>query len=166
MERDTRRSFKRLVPDKSYRKLFLIAVEGHKTESGYFEKLFRKDIIKICCLKDKKHNSPLQVLGRLKKEIKGKSLRKNDEAWVVVDKEDWTEEQLAQLYQWSQQDDRYGFALLHATTILTVTERTIKERCVERYKGKNAKSRIEEANDKLDKSPFTEHEAEYIPILK
>jgi hypothetical protein len=47
----------------------------------------------------------------LKRSLDDNPLRKDDEAWVVVDKDDWTEEQLTQLYQWSQQDDRYGFAL-------------------------------------------------------
>ena len=30
---------------------------------------------------------------------------------MVVDKDQWTNEQLSQLYRWSQQADNYGFAL-------------------------------------------------------
>lgn len=96
---------------KRYRRLFLIAVEGSKTESEYFEKLFAQDIIRIICIKHKNHGAPLQVLERLKKTLQNNVLKENDEAWVVVDRDDWTEEQLTQLYQWSQQDNRYGFAL-------------------------------------------------------
>jgi len=45
--------------------------------------------------------------GYLRKE----SLRKTDEAWIVVDKDDWTDDQLRELLQWSKKSDNYGFAL-------------------------------------------------------
>lgn len=38
-------------------------------------------------------------------------MKKSDEAWLVVDKDQWTEEQLSQLCQWSLKADNYRFAL-------------------------------------------------------
>ena len=38
-------------------------------------------------------------------------LKKSDEAWLVVDKDQWTDEQLSQLHQWSLKAKNYGFAL-------------------------------------------------------
>ncbi|HON44452.1 MAG TPA: RloB family protein [Planctomycetota bacterium] len=95
-----------------YRKIFILAVEGSKTEQEYFE-IFndKKSLIKIDCLKSNKESSPLQVLARMKKRLKKEDLKKSDEAWLVVDKDQWTDEQLSQLYQWSKQSDNYGFAL-------------------------------------------------------
>ena len=43
--------------------------------------------------------------------LKKKSLRKSDEAWLVVDKDDWTEEQINKLYIWSSGARNYGFSL-------------------------------------------------------
>jgi hypothetical protein len=35
----------------------------------------------------------------------------DDEAWLVVDKDKWTDEQLLKLHAWAQARDNYGFAL-------------------------------------------------------
>ena len=43
--------------------------------------------------------------------LEGEALKSSDEAWLVVDKDQWTEEQLTQLHQWSLQRENYGFAL-------------------------------------------------------
>lgn len=107
----TRRTFKRPLGEKPYRRLFLIAVEGYKTEVEYFGKLFPQSIIRVICLKHKTHTSPLQVLARLKQALKIEQLRNEDEAWIVIDKDNWPEEELLKLYEWSQKADNHGFAL-------------------------------------------------------
>jgi hypothetical protein len=57
-----RRQFKRPLGKKSYRKLFVIAVEGAKTEPQYFAMFNnQQSIIRIHCLKGA-HSSPLYVL--------------------------------------------------------------------------------------------------------
>lgn len=43
--------------------------------------------------------------------LESEGLKSSDEAWLVVDKDQWTEEQLRQLHQWSLQQANYGFAL-------------------------------------------------------
>jgi len=47
----------------------------------------------------------------MKKHLKEKGLKKNDEAWLVVDKDDWETEPLLQLFNWSKEKDNYNFAL-------------------------------------------------------
>jgi len=107
-----RRKYQRPVGKRRYRKLFVIAVEGIKTEPQYFS-IFNddKNIINIKCLKKKNFSSPPQVLQRMKKYLKNEGLRGDDEAWLVVDKDEWNDEQLMQLYNWSNNSDNYGFAL-------------------------------------------------------
>ena len=56
-----RRKFQRPLGERRYRKLFIIAVEGFKTEPQYFE-IFNKmnqNIIKINCLKGNHQSSPI-----------------------------------------------------------------------------------------------------------
>ncbi len=43
--------------------------------------------------------------------LRKESLRKTDEAWIVVDKDDWTEDQLRELLQWAKKSENHGFAL-------------------------------------------------------
>jgi len=88
-----RRSFQRPLGERRYKKLFIIAVEGSKTEPQYFD-LFNSQgaIISVKCLKGKHTNSaPLQVLKRMENYLKKEALGKTDEAWLVVDKDAWPE---------------------------------------------------------------------------
>lgn len=108
-----RRSFERRPGERPYRRLFIVAVEGSKTEPQYFA-IFKDDksIIRVNCLKSKNKSSPPQVLKRMEDYLKKESLRKSDEAWLVVDKDGWTDEQLVMLYKWKQSgESKYGFAL-------------------------------------------------------
>lgn len=83
-----------------------------KTEPQYFA-IFRSQepIVKVKCLEGKTKSSPTQVLQRMNAYLHEESLKDYDEAWLVVDKDSWTDEQLTQLHQWSQKRNNYGFAL-------------------------------------------------------
>ncbi|MDO9509305.1 MAG: RloB family protein [Thermovirgaceae bacterium] len=107
-----RRKFQRPLGERRYRKLFVIAVEGVKTEPQYFA-LFndQQSVIQVNCLKGSHDSSPPQVLKRMEDHLRQEELRSSDEAWLVVDKDQWTVEQLAQLHAWAQEHANYGFAL-------------------------------------------------------
>ncbi|MDR1828872.1 MAG: RloB family protein [Methylobacteriaceae bacterium] len=109
-----RRKLRRPLGERPYRKLFLIAVEGVKTERQYFA-VFNQlpPVIRVICPKSGHDSSPPQVLMRKKKHLREKEeeLKSSDEAWLVVDKDEWTDEQLAQLHAWAQTCNNYHFAL-------------------------------------------------------
>ena len=90
----------------------VIATEGTKTEPQYFA-IFksRGPIVKVKCLEGNTKSSPTKVLQRMNVYLHEESLKDYDEAWLVVDKDSWTDKQLTQLYQWSQKQNNYGFAL-------------------------------------------------------
>ncbi len=107
-----RRVFSRPFGERRYRKLFLVAVEGSKTEPQYFAMLNTGNaVIRIECIPGEDASSPSHVLERLKTRIKKNALRKTDEAWLVVDKDDWSDDQLRPLFGWSQEKEQNGFAL-------------------------------------------------------
>jgi len=108
----SRRRFQRPLGDRRYRKIFFIAAEGVKTEPQYFA-LFnnQQSVIHVSCLKGNHDSAPLQVLKRMNTHIKEKGLEKSDEAWLVIDRDQWNEDQLTELHQWSQRAKNYGFAL-------------------------------------------------------
>lgn len=94
-----------------YRKLYVIAAEGAKTEPQYFDLFKYSESISVNFIRGHNESSPLQVLKRMSKCLKDMSLKKTDEAWLVVDKDEWTNEQLSQLHEWSLGKPNYGFAL-------------------------------------------------------
>lgn len=106
------RSFNRPLGERRYRKFFIIATEGSVTEPQYFE-LFNNEhqLVKVSCLKNKNKNAPAQVLTNMKKYLKEAGLKSTDEAWLVVDKDDWSENQLKELHSWAKTNKNYGFAL-------------------------------------------------------
>ncbi|MEA3413457.1 MAG: RloB family protein [Pseudomonadota bacterium] len=107
-----RRRFQRRVGVRRYRRLIVIATEGSKTEPQYFS-LFnnQESVIKAYCLRGRHDSAPPKVLKRMKDYIENSGLQSTDQAWLVVDRDNWTEEQLGQLYHWSEQAENYGFAL-------------------------------------------------------
>lgn len=108
-----KRNFQRPLGERRYRRLFVIAVEGVKTEPQYFS-IFNdseQNIIRIKCPKANNRSSPIQVLKRMKIYLENEDIKKTDEAWLVVDQDEWLENQLQQLFDWSLQKDNYGFAL-------------------------------------------------------
>jgi hypothetical protein len=92
--------------------MFIIATEGAKTEPQYFG-IFNSSnaVVHVHCLKCKTASSPPQVLARMHAHLREEGLKPGDEAWLVVDKDQWTDQQLAELFQWSQGRINYGFAV-------------------------------------------------------
>ncbi len=107
-----RRSFNRPYGERRYKKLFIIATEGQKTEPQYFALLDNShSTVKIKCLLSKSQSAPTQVLRRMNDYLKKEGIKKTDEAWIVVDKDQWTDEQLAELYKWSLRAENLKLAL-------------------------------------------------------
>lgn len=105
-----RRKFRRPLGERRYRKLFVLAVEGIKTEPQYFAHFNDQQVIRVHCLRGNHASSPPQVLKRMKDFLRQEGLKPSDEAWLVVDKDQWTDEQLNQLHAWAQASENHGFA--------------------------------------------------------
>lgn len=107
-----RRNFSRVSGSRRYKRLFVLGVEGSVTEPGYFD-LFNSDetVLKVKCLKSKNDSSPDRVLERLKKYLDENPLRKDDMAWVVIDRDSWEETPIQKVFDWSAEKANRGFAL-------------------------------------------------------
>lgn len=98
---------------RAYRKIFLIAVEGEKAEIDYLN-MFKKDptlMLSIKCLNCKNGAEPQNILEQMQKFLAEIEPLKTDEIWLVADKDQWTYEQLFELYQWTQQCESRHFVL-------------------------------------------------------
>jgi len=110
-----RRSFDRPIRRRSYYKSFIISTEG-KTEEKYFSRLKRivnNPSIHIECLKPDSKSAPQYVLKRLEKDIRKRKLEKDDEAWLVIDRDGWEEKDIQELCVWTQQHKMRFMALSH-----------------------------------------------------
>lgn len=92
---------KRNTGARRYKRIFLISCEGSVTEPEYFEFFQTQAIIK--CLRAKGQSSPRAVLERMKKAFDRTSFKKGDEAWLVVDKDNWNDNQLSELHRWTKE---------------------------------------------------------------
>ena len=108
----TRRSFQRPSGERPYRKLFVLATEGRRTEPEYFS-IFNDDdcTVHIECIRSGSKSSPAQVLKRMARRLEEKGLKKTDEAWLVVDTDKWTDLQLFHLHSWSLEKENRGLAV-------------------------------------------------------
>ncbi len=108
----TRRRFKPPPRNRRFKKLFVIATEGEKTEPTYFKSLNTgRSVVSVKCVKGNTASSPGDVLKRMKKHINKKELIGGDEAWIVVDKDDWQDADLKTLLEWSQSQTNFGLAV-------------------------------------------------------
>ena len=107
-----RRIFQRQMPTRSCRRVFVLATEGAETEPQYFD-LFNSQTttVTVKCLKGRSDSAPTHVLKRMERYLQNNKLRQGDAAWLVVDKDQWTNEQLAQLHAWATTNDQYGLAV-------------------------------------------------------
>lgn len=109
-----RREFRRLLGERRYKRLFIIATEGNKTEPRYFDILNRMaPNAHVIHVPGGHASSPPQVLKRMKEYIERERPELPYEAWLIVDKDSWNAEQLDLLHRWEQQRDNYGLAISH-----------------------------------------------------
>jgi hypothetical protein len=112
-----RRQFQRPLPNRSYKKIIAIATEGRKTERQYFPLLNVQSIsnteqyyVKVVPRKSHK-SAPGYVLKDMIIYLDQEDLRETDQAWLVIDKDNWSDEQLMELYRWTQEQDNYHLAV-------------------------------------------------------
>ena len=98
---------------RSYRKLFLLAVEGKKTEKQYFSlPVLKSPTVRVECLPSGSDSSPMDVLQRMKSRLREEGFKtKKDEAWLVVDRDSWKDDHLDTLHQWTTEKPSYHLAV-------------------------------------------------------
>ncbi|MGD9547629.1 MAG: RloB family protein [Candidatus Krumholzibacteriia bacterium] len=97
-----RRKFDRKSQNRTYRKVFLIVTEGSETEPQYFT-CFRDQVVPTIKIVDRKGDSaPERLLRAISKYVKKNGIRPGDEAWIVLDRDKWPEEQLRVLAAWAE----------------------------------------------------------------
>jgi len=96
--------FKRARRQHDYVRRILVSTEGSVTEPQYlflFERAFLANRVRFDILSETGRGDPGHVLDRMQSRLDRTALRRGDEAWLVVDKDRWTDEQLRPLTEWA-----------------------------------------------------------------
>ncbi len=100
------RRFVRRPPFINYRKRFVVATEGRKTEPDYFALFNSKTTtVDVKILKGKHRTAPAQVFARAEQFEINEGIRKGDEIWLVIDTDNWNHQQLNEVLQACRQQD-------------------------------------------------------------
>ena len=105
------RKYTRPIGQRRYRRMFVLSTEGTNTEPQYFA-MFNDDntVVHVRIIKNR-GSAPNSVLQQMKRYLREGNLQANDAAWLIVDKDRWTDEQLQPLHEWALSADRYGLAV-------------------------------------------------------
>lgn len=181
-EMRSRNSFERGEAFRDAR-LVVIASEGKDTERIYFNALAREYAnprvhVRILerCEDEKNNSSPKHVLGQLKNYKRQYGLEQDDELWLVVDKDHWTDIMLSQVAAACTRDISMRMALsnpcfevwllLHLEDPLSLPPEELKSWMENARKSRNAdpylKVRLRQKTgsyheSKYDASAFIEH---------
>lgn len=93
--------FTRSSGNRFYKRLFLVGVEGTRTECDYFS-MFSSTYVHVVPVASREGNSPRKVLAALKAEASRVPLREGDYLWVVVDRDQWPDEEIELCRKWAE----------------------------------------------------------------
>lgn len=108
-------SLKRKVGTREYRKICWVSTEG-QTEKDYFSMDVFKNTpsgMRVRFPKDihGSRRNPEAVMKRFQKAMRNHDFHKGDEAWLMVDVDDWPAKELGSLVEWMRSDSRYHLAI-------------------------------------------------------
>lgn len=113
MARRKKDTLSRRTGTRKYRPVCWVSAEG-QTEKDYLHMAaFRDTPMSVRFPKDihPGRRNPSQVLKRFEKAMREEDFRKCDEAWIVVDVDDWDEAEFAELLEWEESDSRHHLAI-------------------------------------------------------
>lgn len=96
-------------------RVIVISAEGESTEPEYFTRLTSMSKTTRFHIVENPGDgsSPLAVLTRMKDYLKDAPFSENDEAWIVIDRDDWKEEKIENIRKWMQEnkEGKYHLAI-------------------------------------------------------
>lgn len=101
----------RPLGQRRYRRLFVLATEGARTEPEYF-RIFRDlDHTHLEFVPPRQASSPDHVLRAMRRRLRSAALLARDQAWIVIDTDSWTDAQLQAVHAWSLEAANHGLAV-------------------------------------------------------
>ena len=96
------------------RKKFFLAMEGSTTEWDYIDivqECYKKNVTITDVSGKETKTDPFYILKSMETYLEVKPLKGEDEAWIVIDRDQWKEEVIEKCQKWAQEKRAYHFAL-------------------------------------------------------
>lgn len=105
-------SFGKNRPQCFRKRIIVIAAEGEVTEPQYFQKLNSMGINAVFSIVENWGNGsdPKAVLKRMEKHLKEYPLGKDDEAWIVIDQDKWSNASFEKVKRWTGSAPNHYYA--------------------------------------------------------
>ena len=113
MARRKNDTLKRKEAQRNYRRICWVSPEGC-TEKDYFSMdVFRSAGISVQYPENihPHRRDPKQTLKRFKKAMRTRKFRAEDEAWILVDIDNWDQNDIEDLLKWANEDSRHHAAI-------------------------------------------------------
>lgn len=98
---------------KPQKRRIVLSCEGEVTEPEYFtclNSMSKKAVFEIVD-NDGTGSDPDHVLSRMKRHLRSNSLLDDDEAWLVMDQDDWSEKKIIGLHEWEHENPNHHLAI-------------------------------------------------------
>ncbi len=93
------------------KRLFVLALEGTRTEPQYFEVVVSKSSHSAIKIFGGNRSDPKSLLKSMKRYLSNSPIGEFDEAWIVIDRDNWTDAQISEIFRWTLSDSAYSLAL-------------------------------------------------------
>ena len=106
-------TLRRNISTRKYRDVCWVSAEG-KTEQDYLSMEAFRDVdvsIKFPKNTHPSRRNPAAVLKRFEKALRENDFRKGDEAWLMIDVDEWDANEFAALLEWERKDRRHHLAI-------------------------------------------------------
>lgn len=106
-------TLKRKERCRNYRNICWMSSEGH-TERDYFGMDAFKEASMRVRYPENVHphrHDPSQVLKRFQKALRAQDFRSGDEAWILIDVDEWNRADIVDLLKWAEADSRHHVAI-------------------------------------------------------
>lgn len=163
-----KRNFRRASKCREAKKVIIIATEGEKTEPKYFNDLkqkYRKTVVHLEVIRRcASASSPIHVIQELLKFKAQYELENNDELWMIIDRDRWTESMLSKVAKLCFQKNFHlalsnpcfeVWLLLHLVDISNFSQRKI--RMLEKNRNNDLENEIREFCGSYNKSNLKTH---------
>ncbi len=90
------------------KRIIVIAAEGEVTEPQYFQNMNSMSNTTVFAIVENLGNGsdPRAVLQRMKKYLRENPLESDDEAWIVIDQDDWSDASIQTIKDWANQPNK------------------------------------------------------------
>ena len=85
--------------------------EGARTEADYLSRFDEHTHVSVQIPRPDNKSSPTHLVKRMQRALNKQSLRANDSAWILLDRDSWSEQAIEAAEEWARSDQQFNVAI-------------------------------------------------------